>query len=363
VFTRRNRIAVALSALAILALLAATAFSTWQAHLANVAARDAEARALSLRAVNDTFDHLMHADHFLADANGAASAARLLRENQSALNYFLLDQPLTRASLLWRNGRGLRLAGDASAAVNVLRSANDAFVKAGASTTLEGREASLELARALIDVGDAGAAEQTLATLEHSLRTDEVNVELQQHGIAFLRARVALDAGNFDEAERQISAALKLAPAPSGERGARFGTTALLAGAIAAARGQRVVAADRFVEALRALSADPHVELAPPHQPLRPAIETLAALGDAASAREYGARWLETRKRYFGADSPQAREAATLQDHLANVVASTETDATRADRLRDALAAYWLATFVNYDVTREQKPLTLDRDL
>ena len=360
-FVRRHRLAVTASALAVLALIAATAFSLRQAQLASDAARDAEARALSLRAVSDTFDHLMRGEHFLADANGPASAARLLRENLSALDYFLVDQPLTRASLLARSGRGLRLAGDPAAAIQALREANDVFAKAGAGATLSGRDATLELARAQIDNGDAPAAAAVLNSLEQSLNPAEVNVELQHHALALLRAQLALAAGQLDAADAQIAAALALAPAPSGEHGARYGTTALLAGAIACARGNTPAAADRFVEALQAMSADPHVELAPPHQPLAPALETLARLGDAESARDYAVRWAQLRQRYFGAESRPALEAAALQQRLATVPSTA--DPARAARLRDALAAYWAATFVNYDVTREQKPLTLDRDL
>jgi hypothetical protein len=305
----------------------------------------------------------MHAEHFLADADGPASAARLLRENLSALDYFLVDQPLTRASLLWRNGRGLRLAGDAAGAVKVLQSANAAFAKAGASGALEGRAAAIELARAQIDHGEPRAGMATLDVLERSLRPGEINLELQQHAIAFLRARIALEAGRLDEAEGQVAVALKLAPAPSGEHGARYGTTALLAGAIELARGDPAASADRCVEALQAISADPHAELAPPHQPLAPAIEALARLGETAAANDYAARWLDLRKRFFGAESAQAREAAALQQRLATVAAGGAPDTVRAGKLRDALAAYWNATFVNYDVTRDQKPLSLDRDL
>jgi len=362
-FVRRHRVGVALSVLAVLALLTATAFSLQQARLAREAARDAEARALSLRAVNDTFDQLMHAEHFLADANGPASAARVLRENRSALDYFLVDQPLTRASLLWRNGRGLRLSGDAAGAVAVLRTANEAFAKAGARATLNGRDAALELARAQIDDGDAPAAATTLDDLEESLKPDEVNIELQQHAIALLRARMALTAGQLDSAGAQIATALALAPAPSGERGARYGTTALLAGAIDFARGNTAAAADRFVEALQAMSADPHAGLAPPHQQLAPLLETLARLGDIVAANEYAARWFDLRKRFFGAESAQVRAAAALQQRLLGGDVPIAGDAARAVRLRDALAIYWRATFVDYDVTRDQKPLNLDRDL
>ena len=362
-FVRRNRVGVALSALAIVALLAATVFSVQQARIARDAARDAEARALSLRAVNDTFDQLMHGEHFLPDANGPASAARLLRENLSALNYFLVDQPLTRASLLWRNGRGLRLAGDPAAAVAVLRTAADAFAKAGASATLDGHAAALELARAQFGSGDPQAAAQTLAQLEQALRPDEVNIELQRHAIAFLRAQTAFAAGELEEAQRQVAAALALAPAPSGERGARYGTTALLAGAIASARNDTAAATDRFVEALQAMTADPHAELAPPHQDLAAAIWTLGQLGDSDAAKDYSARWLDLRMRFFGAESAQARAAAALQDRLRNTGRQAIGDTDGAARLRDAFAAYWHATFVNYDVTRDQKPLNLDRDL
>jgi len=362
-FVRRHRVGVAFSLLAAVALLAATAFSVQQARLARDAARDAEARALSLRAVNDTFDQLMHAEHFLADANGPASAARLLRENRSALDYFLVDQPLTRASLLWRNGRGLRLAGDAAGAVAVLHAANAAFAKAGAGTTLNGRDATLELARAQIDSGDMQAAAAELAALEQSLNPAEVNIELQRHAISLLRAKMALAAGQLEAARAQIATALALAPAPSGERGARYGTTALLAGAIALAQAHTEEAADRFTEALQAMSADPHAELAPPHQPLAPALETLARLGDTVAANDYAARWLDLRERFFGADSVQARAAAELQQRLLADKLPTLDEPERVARLREAFAAYWQATFVNYDVTRDQKPLNLDRDL
>jgi len=362
-FVRRHRIGVAVSAAAALALIAATAFSVQQARIAREAARDAEARALSLRAVNDTFGHLMHGENFLADANGPSTAARMLRENLSALDYFLADQPLTRASLLWRNGRGLRLTGDPTVAVKVLRAAADAFAKAHAAATLEGRAATLELAQALLESNDSTAAAATLDALERSLQPEEVNVELHQHTIALLRARIALAAGQLDEATRQITSALALAPAPSGEHGARYGTTALLAGTISLAQAASAQAGDRFAEALEAMAADPHVELAPPHQALAPAIETLARLGDLATAQNYAARWLDLRKRYFGADSAQVREASALSQRLVAIDAPSAADATRAARLRDALGAYWDATFVNYDVTRDQKPLSLDREL
>jgi hypothetical protein len=269
---------------------------------------------------------------------------------------------LTHASLLWRSGRALRLAGDADGAVHMLEAATAAFAKAGAGMSLQGREAMLELARAQIAARDHSAAAATLDALERSLRADEVNVDLQRHAIAFLRARLALDGDNIERAEQQINAALALAPAPSGERGARYGTTALLAGAIALAQNTPTRAADRFIEALNAMAADPHSELAPPHQPLAPALRTLAQLGDAATARDYATRWHDLRTRYLGAQSAQVQEASELLRTL-DEASGTAADAARATRLGEALAKYWDATFVNYDVTREQKPLSLDRDL
>jgi hypothetical protein len=102
--------------------------------------------------------------------------------------------------------------------------------------------------------------------------------------------------------------------------------------------------------------------LAPPHQPLAPAIETLARLGQVDAALAYAARWHEGRQRYFGVESSQVRQAAELRERIARGVEPV-TDAARGQRLRAAIAAYWKATFVNYDVTREQQPVSLDRDL
>lgn len=361
-FVRRHRVGVALSAATVLALFAATAFSIQQAGIAREAARDAEARALSLRAVSDTLDNMLHPEQFLADVNGPASTARLLRHNIEALDFFLADQPLTRASLLWRHGRGLRLAGDDVAAVKVLRAANEAYVKADASTSLDGREATLELSRAQIGSGDAASAAVTLDALEGTLRDDEVNVDLRRHAIAQLRANMALTAGRLDEAEKHIVIALKLAPAPSGEHGARYGVTSLLAGTIRLAQGEMAAAGDAFADAFEAMTADPRAEFAPPHQPLAPAVETLARLGDAQSAGDYATRWHELRAKYFGAESAQARKADELRLRL-GLLTPSAADPARALRLRKALAAYWQANFEKYDIYADIRSLSLDRDL
>jgi len=234
-FVQRNRIAVAAASIALLALVAATAFSLRAAGIARAEARRAEQQRDLYR---NEAAHGQSVLHYLALVFGDMEKAgersvplrQALADSAAQLDQRLAGNPAEQASIVRFVGELFAELDDDKAAAPLLRR----FLASpeAAKSPIEAADARMYLAQLELHQGDAKAARQTLDLAQSLWNEDET-----AYGDRLLRSRILQ--GQIEKAQGDMGAAIhtfRAAAAQSVQRlGALHDTTVQLTNSLALA--------------------------------------------------------------------------------------------------------------------------------
>ncbi len=194
-FIRRNRKGFAASAVVVIALIAATGFSLWQAKLASQQARRAEAEAATANAVQDFMIKAFTQAEPWRSSGHPPNALELAESAMAHVDSDLAGQPMAKVKMYNALGRLFRVAGDVRLSSVAGAKAVATLEAMPAVDALSVHDARMGLFFSLIYTGDFAGAEKVFSVVSATPIKDEARRII----VGDARALLARDRGRLQE--------------------------------------------------------------------------------------------------------------------------------------------------------------------